>query len=189
MPNHKEHCDYSFLKYGKDFSELHKWMDEPIGILGGGHRAVCHNLKTTPNEAKKLFGEFADHACFDHIHLDMTNDSTLREEINVQRRQKTKWKRGRKKLDRPDYQFPRELWERVFQHPRGDFATDTQISTILQILEGDGVSKLFYNRAKRLLKELKLGKVIIVWLETIDWRTHDYVVIEKITRLYLEDEL
>lgn len=71
MPNHDEHCRQSKDKYGKDFSELHTWMDNPSNILGPAHRKVRHDPWITPAEAKKLFGEMADHACLDHIKLDV----------------------------------------------------------------------------------------------------------------------
>jgi hypothetical protein len=70
MPNNKEHCEDSLRRYGKTFSELHTWMDEPSAILGANHRKYRHDPHTTPLEAKKLFGENADHACLDHIRLD-----------------------------------------------------------------------------------------------------------------------
>ncbi|MCK4481640.1 hypothetical protein KAU55_00325 [Candidatus Bathyarchaeota archaeon] len=57
-------------KYGKRFDELHSWMDEPWEILGKQHRMYRHDPYTTPREAKNLFGEYADHACSDHILLD-----------------------------------------------------------------------------------------------------------------------
>jgi hypothetical protein len=70
MPNHEEHCEDTLKRYGKTFSELHTWMDEPSTILGPNHRKYRHDPNTTPLEAKKIFGENADHACLDHIRLD-----------------------------------------------------------------------------------------------------------------------
>jgi hypothetical protein len=70
MPNHEAHCEDSLRRYGKTFSELHKWMDEPSAILGASHRKYRHDPNTTPREAKAIFGESADHACLDHIRLD-----------------------------------------------------------------------------------------------------------------------
>ncbi|MBA7593911.1 hypothetical protein ES703_00845 [subsurface metagenome] len=70
MPDHSTHCEQSYRKYGKRFSKLHAWMDAPVKGLGGGHRIYRHDLKRTPHEARELFGEFADHACIDHILLD-----------------------------------------------------------------------------------------------------------------------
>ena len=72
MPRHEEHCQDSLTKYGKRFDALHKWMDEPSTILGKKHRIYRHNPYETPKKAKKLFGEFADDACLDHIRLDRT---------------------------------------------------------------------------------------------------------------------
>jgi len=45
-------------------------MDEPSEILGTQHRMYRHDPYTTPQEAKKIFGEYTDHACLDHIILD-----------------------------------------------------------------------------------------------------------------------
>jgi len=70
MPNHEEHCQESLKRYGKTFSELHTWMDEPSAILGASHRKYRHDPNTTPLEAKRMFGENADNACLDHIRLD-----------------------------------------------------------------------------------------------------------------------
>lgn len=70
MPNHETHCEDSYRRYGKTFSELHTWMDEPSTILGPNHRKYRHDPNTTPWEAKRIFGENADHACLDHIRLD-----------------------------------------------------------------------------------------------------------------------
>lgn len=70
MPSHEEHCKDSLKKYGKPFGDLHSWMDGPSEILGTQHRMYRHDPYTTPQEAKKIFGEYADHACLDHIILD-----------------------------------------------------------------------------------------------------------------------
>jgi len=70
MPNHEVHCAESLKRYGKSFSELHAWMDEPSLILGSAHRQYRHDPNVTPSEAKAIFGDFADHACLDHIRLD-----------------------------------------------------------------------------------------------------------------------
>jgi len=70
-PSNEDHRADSFKKYRKTFADLHKWMDEPWEILGTQHRLYRHDPYTTPQEAKKLFGEYADHACLDHILLDL----------------------------------------------------------------------------------------------------------------------
>ncbi|MGA3289384.1 MAG: hypothetical protein ABSD42_04000 [Candidatus Bathyarchaeia archaeon] len=71
MPNHEEHCADSLKRYGKTFSEMHRWMDEPSLILGAAHRKYRHDPNVTPAEAKSIFGENADNACLDHIRLDV----------------------------------------------------------------------------------------------------------------------
>jgi len=70
LPNHEEHCAESLKRYGKSFSELHSWMDEPSFLLGSSHRKYRHDPNFMPAEAKSIFGDFADHACLDHIRLD-----------------------------------------------------------------------------------------------------------------------
>ena len=70
MPSHEEHCQESLKKYGERFDALHSWMDEPCNVQGKTHRMFRHDLIETPKEAKKLFGNLADHACLDHIRLD-----------------------------------------------------------------------------------------------------------------------
>lgn len=70
MPSHGIHCAQSRKKYGKSFNDLHKWMDSPSKLLGSKHRILRHDIKKTPIEAKKIFGELADQACIDHILLD-----------------------------------------------------------------------------------------------------------------------
>jgi len=45
-------------------------MDEPSEILGYKHRMYRHDPYTTPQVARRLFGEYADDACLDHIRLD-----------------------------------------------------------------------------------------------------------------------
>ena len=77
MPYHEKHCQESLRKYGKRFDDLHTWMDEPCDINGRAHRAFRHDPATTPQEAKKMFGEFADHACLDHIRLDQQSSEEI----------------------------------------------------------------------------------------------------------------
>jgi len=42
-------------------------MDEPWEVLGKKHRMYRHDPRTTPKQARELFGEYADEACLDHI--------------------------------------------------------------------------------------------------------------------------
>lgn len=71
IPELKEHEKDSINKYGKPFTELHQWMDYPVKGYGKRHRIFRHDPKVTPEQAKKLFGENADHSCLDHIVLDL----------------------------------------------------------------------------------------------------------------------
>jgi hypothetical protein len=43
MPGLREHCRISIERTGKDFSDLHKWMDEPKEKFGIGHRGERHD--------------------------------------------------------------------------------------------------------------------------------------------------
>jgi hypothetical protein len=70
LPNHEEHCAESLKRYGKTFSEVHTWMDEPSLLLGSSHRKYRHDPDVTPFEAKAIFSEGADNVCLDHIRLD-----------------------------------------------------------------------------------------------------------------------
>ncbi len=78
MPIHEPHCQDSLRKYGKRFDNMHTWMDEPCEILGKKHRMYRHDPYTTPQEAKRLFGIDAHHACLDHIILDRRYTAELR---------------------------------------------------------------------------------------------------------------
>jgi len=86
MPSHEEHCQDSYARYGKRFDDLHSWMDEPWEVLGKYHRMYRHDPFATPSEARKLFGEMADHACLDHILLDMRVSPERFEELKNDRR-------------------------------------------------------------------------------------------------------
>lgn len=74
MPDLKEHEKQSMSKYNQPFTKLHQWMDYPSKGFGKRHRMFRHDPKTTPEEAKKLFGENADHACLDHIVIDLDEE-------------------------------------------------------------------------------------------------------------------
>ena len=54
MPSLKVHCENSFNRTGKDFRELHEWMDEPGEILGIDHRRVRHDLSYIEEVRKKF---------------------------------------------------------------------------------------------------------------------------------------
>ena len=92
MPNHEEHCEESRRRYGKSFSELHRWMDEPSLMLGTDHRMYRHNPYKTPLEARRIFGENSDHACLDHIRLDEVGGTKPPEEEGEKKTAKLKYK-------------------------------------------------------------------------------------------------
>jgi hypothetical protein len=83
MPDLKIHEEDSLKNYGKKFTELHQWMDEPVKIMGRQHRKYRHDPNITPIEALRMFGKNADNACLDHIILD-TDDylNYKKEKIN-----------------------------------------------------------------------------------------------------------
>jgi hypothetical protein len=69
MPSFKVHRRCSLRRTGKDFAELHKWMDEPHRILKMDHRRVRHDLSYIP-EVIELFGKDAVFEFLMHISLD-----------------------------------------------------------------------------------------------------------------------
>lgn len=78
IPDLKTHEEHSLQRYGKKFTELHKWMDFPVRSYGPKHRMFRHDAHKTPQDAKKLFGKNADHACLDHIIMDLEETAKLR---------------------------------------------------------------------------------------------------------------
>jgi hypothetical protein len=43
MPSVKTHCAISQIRTGKNFAELHEWIDEPARKLGADHRMKRHS--------------------------------------------------------------------------------------------------------------------------------------------------
>jgi len=92
MPSHEEHCNDSFRRYGYNFSEVHRWMDEPCRIAGSSHRQFRHNPYETPKEAEQIFSNIVPeqfksivkHVILDHIKLDRAYTET-KTEIKIQR--------------------------------------------------------------------------------------------------------
>jgi len=56
MPDHEEHCQHSFRRYGVRGDEIHAWIDEPSQVAGGSHRSYRHDLASLPT-AIQLFGK------------------------------------------------------------------------------------------------------------------------------------
>ena len=72
MPSFQQHCEESRLRFGKPFSEVHRWLDEfaakpPYGMR---HRQLRHHLAGI-EEVRRLWGEEAAEAARDHIIADL----------------------------------------------------------------------------------------------------------------------
>lgn len=70
MPSQEVHCRSCEEFYGEGFSEVHRWMDEPVEELGPGHQVERQDIEGTPEEVGEIFGEGAEVAARDHILLD-----------------------------------------------------------------------------------------------------------------------
>ncbi len=72
MPSRRVHEMLDMLLFGKRYSWLHKWMDEPWKWLGKKHRIWRHDPWQTPLQALMISGgdwnAFVSAAC--HIVLD-----------------------------------------------------------------------------------------------------------------------
>lgn len=80
MPNHEEHCQHSFNRYGVRGDDIHTFLDQPCKLAGRGHRTFRHDTKTI-----KLVGEMfgkkygktlAENIALDHITAD--HEETIR---------------------------------------------------------------------------------------------------------------
>lgn len=69
MPNHEEHCQHSFKRYGVRGDEIHAWIDEPSQIAGGSHRIHRHDI-TGLSTAIQLFGKIYGDEIVENIFLD-----------------------------------------------------------------------------------------------------------------------
>lgn len=58
MSSFKEHCQFSELRTGKRFEELHRWMDEYHKEMGIEHRKKRHSLNDV-EEVRKRWGDEA----------------------------------------------------------------------------------------------------------------------------------
>ena len=85
IPNHEEHCEHSFKRYGIRGDDIHTWIDEPSQVAGPRHRSFRHNLSTLPIIIK-IFGKMYDdkiveNIFFDHIVAD--NESSLQNRVGT----------------------------------------------------------------------------------------------------------
>jgi hypothetical protein len=158
MPNHEEHCEESRRRYGKSFSELHRWMDEPSVILGKDHRMHRHNPRKTPLEARQIFGENADHACLDHIRLDELGGTKPPEKEGKKKTMKLKYKDLIDKVNKYHYKNEPIYFEAIadLEELRKDL---TKLDDTKHLI---GIVKPF------LIKWGRMGRV--VGREGLDWR-------------------
>ena len=71
MPSVAEHCAISKKRTGKDYKELHEWIDEPKNYLGVNHRIERH--ADTEIYRKFITEKFGDKAVIEwlfHIAID-----------------------------------------------------------------------------------------------------------------------
>jgi hypothetical protein len=158
MPNHEEHCEESRRRYGKSFSELHRWMDEPSLMLGTDHRMYRHDPYKTPLEARRIFGENADHACLDHIRLDEVGNTKPPEEKGKKKTMKLKYKDLIDKVNKYHYKNEPIYFEAIadLEELRKDL---TKLDDTKHLI---GIVKPF------LIKWGRMGRV--VGREGLDWR-------------------
>lgn len=74
MPNHEEHCEHSFKRYGVKGEDIHTFLDEPCRLVGQGHREFRHDTKTI-KLVGDIFGEkygreLAESIALDHLTAD-----------------------------------------------------------------------------------------------------------------------
>lgn len=71
MPDVNTHCEISHKRTGKDYRELHIWIDEPKKFLGLNHKIKRHSFNKVYKEyIKKTFGDKAVIEWLFHIALD-----------------------------------------------------------------------------------------------------------------------
>lgn len=85
MPEHEEHCQHSFKRYGIRGDDIHTWMDEPSKIvIGASHRMFRHSYADL-SMAIQIFGEKygdknVENIFIDHLILDKTGMEDNREQ-------------------------------------------------------------------------------------------------------------
>ncbi len=74
MPTNKIHSKHSKEFYGVEASDLHKWLDAPVTILGSGHRKYRHSNSVLDNIPKKFVEKYGYQLCkdiiIDHLSLE-----------------------------------------------------------------------------------------------------------------------
>lgn len=75
MPRFDEHCDESLKTFGRDFAEVHLWLDAFAGTVECGfrHRKKRHH-EAGIRQVTELFGEEAALAARQHIITDLRQE-------------------------------------------------------------------------------------------------------------------
>jgi len=75
MSTFEAHCQESITLFGKPYEEVHRWLDEFMGMepYGMRHRKVRHHLQGIKSVVK-LFGEEAGEVARQHIISDLKEE-------------------------------------------------------------------------------------------------------------------
>jgi hypothetical protein len=127
-------------------------------MLGKDHRMYRHDPYKTPLEARRMFGENADHACLDHIRLDEVGDTKPPEEEGKKKTMKLKYKDLIDKVNKYHYKN-----EAIYFEAIADLAELRKDLTKL-----DDTKHLIEIVKPFLIKWGRMGRV--VGREGLDWR-------------------
>lgn len=176
MPDLKIHEEDSLKKYGKKFTELHQWMDEPVKIMGRGHRKYRHDPNITPIEAKRMFGKNADNACLDHIILD------TEEFIKNKKEQNTKKTEFSQQIS---IRIPNEIMKNVYGYAR-NCNKNNITQTILFFIRNGAINLDMIEKTKEFLdeQEIIMGNLFKSELEN---KTENIDLINPYTRTLERD--
>ena len=82
MSSFEEHCNFSELRTGKRYEELHRWMDEFQKEMGIKHREKRHSLNDI-DEVRKKWGDKGVEEFLVHVIADYRDTShKLRKVLN-----------------------------------------------------------------------------------------------------------
>lgn len=73
MPAFEKHCEQTKQALGKDFAEVHAWLDELFQIHGARHRRFRHHLAGV-EEVRQTWGDQAAEAARLHIIADLKEE-------------------------------------------------------------------------------------------------------------------
>lgn len=69
MAEFKTHCNDCKIALGKDYAQVHRWLDELFIILGPKHRSARHHDKGV-EKVREMWGDEAAKAAEIHIRRD-----------------------------------------------------------------------------------------------------------------------